>query len=64
MAKNKQFCLKCKMELMQFRMVLTMGPKGFRRYPHCMSCADKLGVAEPKRGGRQRAKELAVEGGV
>jgi len=60
---GRQCCEKCKKVLGQYRMVLMIGSKGYRRYPVCMKCADKLGVAEPKRGGRQRAKELAVEGG-
>jgi hypothetical protein len=37
--KNK--CTKCGKELVYFRMVLAMGPKGYRRYAYCDKCADQ-----------------------
>ncbi len=39
--KPKQKCVICGKELVYFRMVLMMGPKGFRRYACCDKCADK-----------------------
>ena len=55
MAKNKQHCLKCQKELGEYRMVLMIGPKGYRRYAVCLTCADKLGVGAPSQGDRQDA---------
>lgn len=56
MAKNKQHCLKCGMELDDYRMVLMIGPLGYRRYAVCLRCAGKAGAGAPKIGGRQREK--------
>ena len=38
----KQKCAKCRKEILYFRMVLMMGPRGFRRYALCDKCADKV----------------------
>lgn len=54
MAKNMT-CLKCKKKLDEFRMVLTHGPMGYRRYAMCHPCAEKSGVGAPSQGGRQDA---------
>ena len=51
MAKNKQHCLKCGMELDDYRMVLMIGPLGYRRYAVCLRCAGKAGAGAPKIGG-------------
>lgn len=53
----KQFCAnpKCKKELKDYRMVLMIGPRGYRRYAVCQPCARKLGVGAPSQGGRQDA---------
>lgn len=56
MRKNLQKCLRCKETLVEYRMVLTSGPLGFRRYAVCVPCARKLGAGAAKIGGRQRAK--------
>jgi len=55
MAKNIQKCLKCKKELGEYRMVLMIGPRGYRHYAVCIPCADKLGAGAPAQGGRQDA---------
>jgi hypothetical protein len=59
---TKMTCLKCKKKLEEFRMVLTHGPMGYRRYAMCHPCADRLGVGAPKIGGRQRAKARSAFG--
>jgi hypothetical protein len=55
MAKHRQHCLKCNKELKEYRMVLTHGPRGYRKYAVCLACADKLGAGAPAQGGRQDA---------
>lgn len=52
---GKQNCLKCKKELNEFRMMLMIGPLGYRRYAVCLGCAKKLGAGKPAQGGRQDA---------
>ena len=41
MANIKMKCVGCAKELTYFHMVLTMGPKGYRRYAMCDRCAMK-----------------------
>jgi hypothetical protein len=53
MRKNIEKCPKCGKPMMEFRMVLMMGPKGYRRYAVCPGCAG--GPGPKKIGGRQRA---------
>jgi hypothetical protein len=55
MRKNIEKCPKCKRPMLQFRMVLMMGPKGYRRYAVCINCD---GGSEPKKtvGGQRVAK--------
>lgn len=50
-----QYCLKCKKALEEYRMVMMIGPRGYRRYAVCLSCASKLGAGAPSQGGRQDA---------
>jgi hypothetical protein len=38
----KPKCTQCKKELLYFRMILMMGPRGFRRYAVCDKCAEKV----------------------
>lgn len=38
----KPKCLKCKKELVYYRMVLMIGPKEYRRYPLCDRCAAEV----------------------
>ena len=47
---GKQFCAnpKCKKELIQYRMVLMMGPRGYRRYAVCMGCAGKVDASSAR----------------
>lgn len=55
MAKNIQVCVKCEKKILgEFRNVLMMGPKGYRRYAVHAECAGNVGPA--KMGGRQLAK--------
>lgn len=57
MASNVQICAVkgCKAKLLDgYRMVLMMGPQGYRRYPICRKCAEKMGLDAAKPGGRQR----------
>jgi hypothetical protein len=36
-------CNQCKKEMMTgFKMILQIGPRGFRQYATCEKCADKL----------------------
>lgn len=42
MANIKMKCIGCKKELTYFRMVLTVGPKGYRRYAMCDRCAGRV----------------------
>lgn len=56
--KNK--CAVCKKDLVYFRQVLMMGPRGYRRYALCDRCAGKVNSPSPRpspagRGGRQKA---------
>jgi hypothetical protein len=53
MRKNIEKCPKCKKPMMKFRMVLMMGPKGYRRYAVCPSCSG--GSESKSTGGRQMA---------
>jgi hypothetical protein len=46
--KVKQKCAKCGKELVYFRMVLMMGPRGFRRYACCDECAAKVEIKTKK----------------
>lgn len=43
MSNLKMKCAICKKELVYFRQVLMMGPKGYRRYACCEKCAVKVG---------------------
>jgi hypothetical protein len=38
----KQKCAVCKKDLLYFRQVLMMGPKGYWRYACCEKCAAKV----------------------
>lgn len=61
MAKNNQVCVDCNKKILgEFRMVLRMGPKGFRRYAVHADCARDVPPA--KIGGRQRAAARAKAG--
>lgn len=50
----KQRCAVCKKEVVYFRMVLMMGPKGYRRYQCCDRCAGKVERGSVERGGVER----------
>ncbi len=55
MANIKMLCIGCKKQLTYFRMVLMMGPKGYRRYPCCDKCAAKVEKAQKAEGRMQKA---------
>jgi hypothetical protein len=47
MTNLKQRCAVCKKELLYFKMVLMMGPRGFRRYAVCDACKAKMEPPSP-----------------
>lgn len=52
-------CNKCKRTLEnEYRMVLMMGPRGFRQYAVCLACASKMNLP-PKRDGRRQRQARA-----
>lgn len=54
----KMNCIRCgERGLKAYRMVLMMGPKGFRRYAMCLACAD----GKPPR--KKTRKEVNAESG-
>lgn len=54
---TKQKCAVCKRELTYYRMVLIMGPRGYRRYAFCNQCAEK--IEKKNKEGRKIRKEGA-----
>jgi hypothetical protein len=53
----KTKCIRCKKEMVEgFKMILQMGPRGFRRYATCDVCAAKL----EKANGRNRYQRINV----
>lgn len=58
MANNIQTCNECHKKILgDFRMILMMGPKGFRRYAVHVDCSK---APPAKKGGRQAAKAKAA----
>jgi hypothetical protein len=55
MANLKNKCTKCGKELTFYRMVLMMGPKGYRRYAPCDRCAAKVEKGQKAEGKMQKA---------
>ena len=51
----KQKCAVCKKEVVYYRMVLMMGPKGYRRYQCCDRCAGKVDKTQKAEGKMQKA---------
>jgi hypothetical protein len=47
-------CARCKSICLYFNMVLWNGPRGFRRYPVCDPCQDKIAAEKPKTKSRRR----------
>jgi len=44
----KMKCIRCKKEMVEgFKMILQMGPRGFRRYATCDVCAAKIDPHRP-----------------
>jgi len=61
----KQKCVQCHKELASgFRMILMMGPQGFRKYAVCGRCAEKVtpSPALPPRG-KGASREVKADAG-
>jgi hypothetical protein len=59
----KQKCTKCGKDLIYYRLVLMMGPRGFRRYPVCDPCGTAIEKAAPLETGRTPSAPSRVVGG-